>query len=262
MKFILTIALWMTGLALLAQPVFEHSYSESTTIRQLDKMGEFYYSMDVITKQCHFYNMDHTLLKSIHLLTPEGYYLADIQYVSEHLFNDDDQVELVYIFSKYMPAGYYYIFSSKVINENGTLILDLPGIGFTEVIETSDGGKKFLAYKYDYSVIPYRTYTDVYSLPGKDTKSATYRVESFGPGEAYPNPAGELVNIPVSLPEGVPSGTLEVTDLGGRSIFSFPVTGSTTNVVMPTSHLAPGTYIYKLNAGSWHPAAKKVIIRE
>ena len=112
---ILISALFMTGISLMAQPVFEKTYSESANICYLESKGQVYFTLDVINKQCLLYTMDHTLIKSISLPTPEGYYLADIQYVSEHLFNSDDLVELVYIYSKYVPTtgSYYYTFETK-----------------------------------------------------------------------------------------------------------------------------------------------------
>ena len=95
----------------------------------LETLGEVYYSMDVINKQCLIYNMDHTLMKSIPLPVPEGYYLEDIQFLSQHLFNDDDLLELVYIYSKYVATdlSYYFTFESKLINENGVTTSDIPG---------------------------------------------------------------------------------------------------------------------------------------
>ena len=89
MKSSLTIALLLSGMILFAQPVYEHTFSESANIAHLESLGEVYYTMDVISKQCLIYDMDHTLLKSIALPTPDGYYLADIQYLSENLFNQD-----------------------------------------------------------------------------------------------------------------------------------------------------------------------------
>ena len=251
------------GLALFAQPAFENTYAESATICQLEILGEIYYSMDVINKQCLIYNMEHSLLKSIPLPTPEGYYLADIQFVSEHLFNSDDLLELVYIYSKYVPTelSYYYTFETRLINENGTVLLSLPGVGFTNVIETADHGKKFLAYEYNYSVIPYRTYTHIYSLPEQTTKSESHSISGFVPDDAYPNPASGQVNIPVSLPEGVQSGSLEIMDLNGRKIDSYPISGSTSNVLIPALHMAPGTYLYQVNTRSSRSAAKKIVFR-
>ena len=82
----LCLTLCMLGAALHAQPQLEKTYAESVTITKLEGVGEVYYSMDVISKQCHIYRMDHSLYKSISIPTPDGYYLSDVQYVSEKLF--------------------------------------------------------------------------------------------------------------------------------------------------------------------------------
>lgn len=264
MRITLTITIVTMGMSLLSQPVFENFYDESANICQLESLGEVYYSMDVISKRCLIYNMEHSLLKSISLPTPEGYYLEDIQHLSEHLFNDDDLIELVYIYSKYMPSelSYYYSFETKLINENGIDLLSLPsGAGFTEVIETAEHGKKFLVYKYDYSVIPYRIYTYVYALPELSDPAANYAINGLNPGYAYPNPAGQQLRIPVNLPEGVLSGSLEIMDLNGRKILSYPVRESMGQVRLSTQQLAPGTYMYKLVAGRTSSIAKKIVIR-
>ncbi len=262
MKYTLIIMLCLTGITVLAQPVFENTYQESAGITQLETNGEVYYAMDVVNKQLHLYDLDHSLLKSVPLPTPEGYYLSDIQYVSETLFNNDELVEFVYTYSKYnsIDLSYYYTFESKLINENGIELLTLEGVGYTNVIQTTRG-KKFLTYEYDYSVIPYRTYTHVYSLPNQTTKSVSPSISSFETGDAYPNPASRQVNIPIVLPGGVSSGTLEITDLNGRKILTYPVTGTDKNVVVPTRQLAPGTYLYQVSAGSSLSAARKIVIQ-
>ena len=263
MKYLLTAAFLLGSMMLLAQPVFEHTYSHSATMCQLENLGEIYYEMDVINKQCNIYDMNHSLLKSIPLPVAAGYYLADIQYVSENLFNSDMLVELVYIYSMYVPTetSYYYTFESKLINENGTVLLTLPGVGFTQVVETSGQHLKFMAYEYNYSVIPYRTNTHVYSLPDQSTKSASQIIDPVGLGNAYPNPAGQQVHIPFTMPEGVSSGMLVISDLNGKQVLNYPLTPSSDHVLIPTRTFTPGTYIYYLDTDLGRSEGKKIVIR-
>ena len=263
MKPIFTFVILLVTSALLAQPVFEHTYDESATICQLENLGEIYYSMDVVNKRCLIYDMDHSLLKSIPLPTLEGYYLADIQHVSETLFNEDNLLELVYIFSKYVPTAtsYYYTFEARLINEQGTIILSLPGVGYTEVLETADHGKKFLAYEYDYSVIPYRTYTHVYGLPESATKSVDRQNEQ-PEAYAWPNPSSSQVHIPVALPDGINTGSLVITDMGGHGLLTYPITSADNRVLLPARQFSPGTYLYHVVAGgSIISEPRKMIIR-
>jgi hypothetical protein len=207
--------------------------------------------------------MDHSLYKSIPIPTPEGYYLSDVQYVSEKLFNDDGLIELVYSYTKYVPTtnSYYYTYETRVINENGSILLTVPGAGYTEVLETKDEGKKFLVYEYNYSVIPYRTYTHVYSLPESSTKSAFNTSPVIGLGEAFPNPAGDQVTIPIQLPAAIASGTLEIVELNGQLVLSRRVLGSNPNLTLSTRELAPGTYLYYVVTGQHRSSSKKMVIQ-
>lgn len=256
--FILSLA---ACLNLAAQPVFEHKYDESVNICYLESAGEVYYSMDVINKQCHIYRMDHSLYKSIPIPTPEGYYLSDVQFVTERLFNDDALVELVYSYTKYVPTttSYYYTYETRLVNENGNLIMSWPGAGYTNVIETPGHGKKFLVYEYNYSVIPYRTYTHVYSLPEAGTGTAHEWIQSAAP-LPYPNPAERMIHIPFSLPAGTGSGTLEIFDMNGTLMMSHPVQESESRVLIPTTRLAPGTYLYYLQSGDFRSESRKIIV--
>jgi hypothetical protein len=262
-KQILIIALAIMSSALYCQLSFEHIYSESANICHLDSQGEIYYSMDVINKQCLIYKMDHSLYKSIPIPVPEGYYLEDIQYLSEHLFNNDDLVELVYIYSKYVPTetSYYFTYETKLINENGTVLLTVPGAGFTQVIETLADGTKFMVYEYNFSVIPYRTFTHVYSLPESPVKSAEYEVPAIGTGKVYPNPAGREAVIPLQLPEEFGTGLLELYGPNGVIIMSRPFSATAGHVTVPTHQLAPGTYFYQLHAGGIKSTPEKLVVQ-
>lgn len=254
----------LTGAGLLAQPVFEHKYDESATIGYLESTGQIYYAMDVINKQCHIYRMDHSLYKSIPIPTQEGYYLSDVQYVTENLFNDDALVELVYSSTRYVPTttSYYYTYETKLVNENGLVLNTWPGAGYTQVIETPAHGKKFLVYEYNYSVIPYRTYTHVYSLPGSNVSASVHTDGPVPLAHPYPNPAGRLVHIPVALPSDALSGSLQVCDLNGIPMLNLPVTADESQVVLSTSQLAPGTYLYYVETGQSRSGAGKLIVPE
>jgi len=258
----LTIWIALTGAGLWAQPVFEHKYDESVNLCYLESVGELYYSMDVINKQCHLYRMDHSLYKSISIPAPEGYYLSDVQFVTETLFNDDPLVELVYSYTRYVPTttSYYYTYETKLINENGEVILQIPGAGYTNVIETPGHGKKFLIYEYNYSVIPYRTYTHVYSLPESQINAVRFPDSPVTLPPAYPNPADRLVHIPVAIPGEADTGSLEILDLDGRLLMSYPVTRTDENVVLPTQNFAPGTYLYFVKSGELRTGTGKIVV--
>jgi hypothetical protein len=261
-RTLLALMVLMTASSLLAQLEFEKKYDESVNLCYLESVGEVYYSMDVINKQCHIYRMDHSLYKSIPIPAPEGYYLSDVQFVTETLFNQDALVELVYSYTRYVPTttSYYYTYETRLINENGTIIETWPGAGYTNVIETPGHGKKFLVYEYNYSVIPYRTYTHVYSLPESGINAMQGTVQPRTSPLPYPNPADQLIHIPLLFPSGDSEGTLELFDLKGSLILAYPVTDSEPHVILPTAHLASGTYLYSLRTATTRSEPGKIIV--
>jgi hypothetical protein len=262
MRTILTIAFLCIGIQVFTQPVFEHTFQESAARTTLETLGEVYYSMDVVNKKCLIYDMDYNLLKSISLPTPEGYYLEDIRHLSENLFNQDGLIELVYIYSKYVPTelSYYFTFESRLINESGSVILSLPGVGFTDVIVTSGYEKKLLAYEYNYSVIPYRTITHVYGLPEGSSKT-TQQVSSIQAELPYPNPAGEQIRLPVNLPGLTVPGKMVITDVEGRILRISYVEPREGYVTIPTLGLAPGSYLFHTEAGERRSEVLRFVVR-
>jgi hypothetical protein len=138
------------------QITLQKTYNYSTAVVKLETLGYKYYLMDVLASQVRIYNMDHSIFKTINCSVPNGYYLADIKYVSENLFNSDSQIELAYTYYKYVPTStsYYYIYGAKVINESGSNLLSIDGAQYIYVNKTGETEYKLFAYCYDYSVSP------------------------------------------------------------------------------------------------------------
>ncbi len=255
----------MAGMTALAQTdlesSLEYTYPVSASICCLEKSGDKYFSMDVTNKQCRIYNLDHTLFKTINLTVPADYYLYNILYVSEHTFNQDDLIELAYIYSKYnlTETSYYYSYETRVINENGVEMLKVPGAGHTEILETENNGRKFLVYVYDFYQIPASTQTKVYSLPESPLKSGPIR-QQHKLGNPWPNPSRGMVNIPVKIPPGAGPGELILYNIHGQEVMRHPVNGDEELIVMPGGTLIPGTYVYKLKSGNTESPGKKISI--
>ena len=246
-----------------AQIMLDNVYSVSANIAMLEKSGYKYYTMDVPMKQCRIYNPDHSLFKTFNLSVPEGYDLYDIQQVSEHLFNDDDLVEIVAISYRYNETEtgwWYYTYETSIVNETGQVILKIPGAGHTMVFDLGEDGKKLLVWIYDYSVYPYIIHTNVYDLPEQSQamKSATIWDQSEILGSPFPNPASGNFTVPLYLT--APGGNLNLLNMQGGFIKSFRVTGQEKNIVLPAGDLAPGTYIINLQTPGKISQARKVVI--
>lgn len=246
-----------------AQPVFENQYTASATICHLEVSGDKYFAMDNINNRCLIYNMDHTVYRTIDLVLPADYYMYNILHVSEKTFNSDELVEFAYIYSKYTgtDTSWYYSYETRVINEHGTEILKIPGAGHSEILQTESLGRKWLAYIYDFSVLPATTRTRVYSLPEAATKSdALKSSDTYILENPWPNPSRGLVNIPVHLPPGSPQGELILYNLQGQELYRRAVNPGEETIAFPGGSLIPGAYVYKIRHGDLEPEGKKIII--
>jgi hypothetical protein len=153
--------------------------------------------MDVTNSQCRIYNTNHSLWKTINLEVPSGQFLYDIQYVSENLFTNDNNLSLIYTYYLYDEVNQYYTYTTRVIKEDGSLLLNLPGCQYYFVTTLQDGGStKLITYSYDYSIWPSTVTTAVYSLPG----TLLSQDELVQPVQSnklavFPNPASDYINL-------------------------------------------------------------------
>jgi hypothetical protein len=256
---IIAIITLVFSMALNAQITHEHTYNFSGTLAEIDS-GEFrYYVMDVPMKQCRIYNEDHTLFKTINLTVPQGYFLYDVKFVSRKTFNSDEDIELLYIYSKanYVNAEYVSTtYGLKVVNENGVELLNVQNGGFAEIKEL-DGAPKLLVYQYIYSESYYLVYTNVYAIGGGTSKSAA--MEAPQSIHIYPNPAGDLVRVEISPEDLRSGGQVVISDLSGKKLREQSYGPGTTEIPVATGQLRQGTYILNVISADGTSAAAKII---
>jgi len=152
--------------ALRGQIILENTYNHSGTYTRLANSGTKFLVMDVGANHCRIYNPVHSLWKTVNLSVPPGNYLYDVKYVSENLFTTDNSLCLAYIYYNYNTTGQYYTFTAKVIKEDGTELISIPGCQYLFVHSLDEEGARLLAYSFDYSVFPYTVQTHAYDLPG------------------------------------------------------------------------------------------------
>lgn len=236
------LALFLT-VTLGAQVQLEETYNFSGTITELSENEYKYFVMDVPMKQCRIYNEDHSLFKTINLQVPSGYYLYDIKFVSRHTFNADDDIELLYIYSKSALVNNeeVYDYGMKVISEQGNTLMSLADGGFAEIKKTSEG-LKLLAYQYIYFDGYYLVYTNVYSLGGT-TKSMEAETEAM---KLFPNPAADMLTVKLDPELKASARSLKLVDIQGRIVLNRPVGPGTDLTTISVGELNPGTYIMSL----------------
>jgi hypothetical protein len=63
---------------------------------------------------------------------------------------------------------------------------------------------------------------------------------------AYPNPSGSTVTVPYHLPEGVNTGEIILFDGSGQILRSYRVDHTFHELIIQTSDLPKGVYLYQL----------------
>ena len=218
--FLLTVLL--LGQKLQAQFALERTYDHSLTTTRIHATEYKYYLMDVTKSECRIYHLDHTLWKTIPISLPSGYFLNDVKFVTQNLFNSDSDVELWYSAYNWVTVGIdgYYRYISRVITEKGVTLATIENGAYAYIIPAGENLYKMTVYSYDNSFWPGSVKTSVFSLPGTAT-AAFHAVSRLD--DPYPNPAGTYINLPLS--DIHQSGTLEIYSMSGQLITEIALTG-------------------------------------
>jgi len=244
------------------QITLEHTYTGvSAAYINLPVSGYKYYVMDVANSQCRLYNNDHSLWKTVNLSIPANYYLYDIQYVTENLFNADNTIEMLYVSYTYNSTLAYYTYDTRIATENGTVLLSVPGGGYSYVYPAQTGSKLFI-WVYNYAVSPNTVNTQVYSIPGQTTTgSIDYPIdERVSVRKAFPNPTNSTVTIPYSLPLNISQAELVLYNVGGSKVKSFVVDRTFDNIILQTSDLPAGMYLYRIESDGFKSETFKLSV--
>lgn len=256
---IVVLFLWITA-GLRAQIILESNYSYSASYTKLVISGYKYFLMDVGLNQCRIYNLNHTLWKTIPLNVPSGHYLYDIKYVSENLFTNDNSLSLAYIYYNYNSTGQYYTYTLKVIKENGTELLTVPGCQYVYIYNLTGIGTKMFTYSFDYSVWPYTVLTGIYSLPGE---LLTSNRQDTGNEEkllhAFPNPAADFVTIPIENPHQHSNAKIVIFNSTGDRITTFEAEKGAAQVIIPVRQFPKGIYVYQIDNEGFHNFGKFIV---
>lgn len=262
-KSLLTLILSATLLMIYGQIIPEATYNHSGTYTNLSLSGSKFFVMDVGTNQCRIYNTNHTLWKTINLSIPANHYLYDVKFVSENLFTTDNSLCLTYVYYNYNTAGQYYTYTARVIRENGTELLNIPGCQYLYLYKLNTLGTKMVAYSFNYSTYPnYTVQTHVYSLPGQLSGSTGGSIEPDDLMQfARPNPADNFTIIPFRLPVGITEGDLVITDAKGQYIRTFQVNNGFESIRIETAQFPSGIYFYYITAGDYRSEASKLVVQ-
>ncbi len=239
-----------------AQFALEKVYDHSLSVTRLNATEHKYFLMDVAKAECRIYNLDHTLYKTIPISLPADYYLYDIKFVTQNLFNADSSIELWYSAYNWVTVGNegYYRYSSKIINEKGNVLANIDNGVYANILKSGDDQYKLSVYAYDNSYWPGSVKTYIFSIPG--TQTAAFHVVARL-SDPYPNPVAEVLNIPV--PTGENMGKLQVFSPAGQLISEVELSGKPI-FRLNTSGWLPGTYTYRILGRNIVSESKKFVV--
>lgn len=243
-KIILLGSLFMTSF-LQAQISLENTYNAgstgaSLTIIDLANSGKKYMMTDVTSGNIKLYNLNHSLWKTINFPTIAGFSPIYPYNVSEHLFNLDNQIEvlMVYMNTSTNPAT----LQTRIFNEVGTTVADFPNRNFHNIVDAGANGWKLLLTDGNLT-------REVYSVPGTSSNLGINDDNEISTSEllAYPNPGSTVLNIPYELNNGG-NGQITIYSSTGQIIESFTVDSNFNNLVLDISNYGIGSYYYQVSS--------------
>lgn len=214
----------------------------------LELNGYKYVALDKTAMTVTLYNMDHTVWKTIPLsnasdisTSPNG---KDVLYISQHLFDLDDGVELMFVSQ---GSGQ---FNTELVNEDGSILQSywacFPGVFINApqeqqpIYNTPNGTKMILSETTGAAT--------VWSLPGHLQDCCD---SGFGIGQSpsqcalvVPNPATTAIMVELARGLDLVSPVFEVHDALGALIMERPLDSYSTSVPLP--QLASATYTYRI----------------
>jgi len=208
-----------------------------------DVHGLMYYSCDTTSvNQLKFYDDNYSLLKTVSINKPAGYSMG-ILLPSDKLFNSDNLLEFICVFTKYSPQDYQL----KLFNENGILIKDFGSAYFMNPYLIENGNTyKLLIRKYIVSGSSVIGSDEIYSLPGSLPNKVS-EINSSNLLNPFPNPTNDFLIIPNTLSNGT-TAILKIYNQQGQLVDKKNIQGSYTNEIrLNTVNYTPGLYYYEYN---------------
>lgn len=280
MKKIIFIALFAFTINVKAQITLEHTYDSAgyffaSTIYQqlyivkLEVDGDKIVFVDRDKKLVRFYNLNHSPWKTISfsgatdLNTNAN--VQSIMYISQHLFDADDEIEFLYVDQNQPTAAI-----TQVVNEDGSILFtannQAPLVYTTApqaqlpIYNTSAGTKMILSGG-AFNIGDGNAY--FYGLAGtlaNGIKGYTNNeLNNLRTSMAYPNPTSSSTKIDYMLPKGINTGEIVFYDTQGKEVKRFNVDNTFNTLEISTEDLQSGIYYYNLQTTQGISEAKKLV---
>jgi len=224
----------------------EHFYTGNVTRTILDVSGEKYY--ETHEDQLLIYNNDHSLWKTINLsISDEMHGIQSISSITEHKFDQDDQIEMVYTAVNNIALE-EFDYESYVAKENGELLLTVPEASSLFLSEMSGLDTKLIAYLNGPSNASIGG--EVYRV---DRMMSVAGFENDARVTLYPNPANSVFNI---------NAKSQIAQITIYNVLGIPVKQQNGRGLkrMNIEGLAAGHYLVKLTDANQKESTHKMIV--
>tara|TARA_R110002072_G_scaffold256549_1_gene415414 strand:- start:352 stop:1191 length:840 start_codon:yes stop_codon:yes gene_type:complete len=279
MKHAILLLILCTCLGASAQITLDETYAnagfsggilswQTLEVVRLELGGDKFVFRDNENKTLKFYNLDHSLWKSISysgaIDVDPDYNSANILYISQHLFDLDDEIEFMYV-----DVG-SDVGVTQVVNEDGAFLFtandQAPRMNGSvpqnqqPIYNTSGGTFMILSGANSSDGNAY-----VYRLPG--ALQVGIEIGSIGQmndGSSlliYPNPTADEVRIDYALPQGEGSGVLIIYDSSGNEVKRLNIDRRVDHVNVLIGEFASGTYICNLQTVSGISTSSKLVVQ-
>jgi len=241
MKQILLITFIIIHVFAFSQINLEKTYEGSAGLSKINENTYYYYNFDTTYNQCIIYNEQHNQIKSVDVPLQDGQFLSSITYLSKNLFDMDAELEFVYTYTQWqlVDTVWYLYYYSNIINEDGSLLTEIPGAQYLNVTNL-DNGSSLLAWIYDFSVSSYPIETKAYHLPGNYSKLNDNKTTEQA--DAWPNPCSQQIYLPVQDN----ALSIKVFNSQGQLIDIIGSTKGESSVKYSVNHLPAGVYFYQI----------------
>lgn len=143
-----------------AQITFEQEYTfeqeNAAELKEINVNVFKYVILDEANAKFQLINTDHSVWKEITIPQKAGFVIDGISYVTQQLFDMDDEIEYVCEYYKDSP----YMMIESVLNEDGSEILTDTNTSFN-VVKATNNSFKYITKKWN---VPYTN--RIYSVPG------------------------------------------------------------------------------------------------
>ena len=280
-RILFTISIIVLSIITNAQITLEQTFPDSLGlfVINLETSGSKYvqYNGKNLVK---LYNMDHSIFKEINLPVPENENVL-IHHITEHLFNSDDNIELL-ISKGYWDFGNDMIDLNfvKIIDETGNIIFERDSFcvvtnrtssyyGYEQnedFIYNTNNGTKMILHSFKENDLGQK----IYSLPGdlnclpcsSSTNKVLQRLNDKNNLSNYPNPAKNYTIINYEIPKGENEAEIQIFNMNGQLIKTYKVDKTFNDLRISTSELSNGTYVYNIKTRKGISKGKKLIINK